>query len=180
MAFFIINMSDKILVAYASRTGTTEGVARAIGETMAGEGLQVDVLTMKDVTDLTHYRAVVAGSAVQGQKWLPEAMEFIQTHQAILAHKPFAAFSVCMTLAMKNGEKYRWAVSEWLEPLRTLVKPVSEGLFAGALDISKIPALGDRLKFRLSVLFGVWKQGDHRNWDAIHSWARELKPVLAG
>jgi menaquinone-dependent protoporphyrinogen oxidase len=173
-------MPDKILVTYASRTGATEGVARAIGETMAGQGLQVEVLSMKDVTDPTPYRAVVAGSAVQGQKWLPEAIEFLQAHQAVLSGKPCAVFSVCMTLAMKNGEKYRRAVSEWLKPVRKIVKPVSEGLFAGVLDISKIPSAGNRLKFRLSVLFGVWKQGDHRNWDAIHSWARELKLVLAG
>jgi hypothetical protein len=46
------------------------------------------------------------------------------------------------------------------------------------LDISKIPSFSDRLKFRLSVLFGAWKEGDHRDWDAIGEWARELKPLL--
>jgi hypothetical protein len=38
--------------------------------------------------------------------------------------------------------------------------------------------LSDRLKFRLSVLFGVWSEGDHRNWDAIHAWAASLSPLL--
>ena len=38
------------------------------------------------------------------------------------------------------------AVQTW--PVHALVKPASEGLFAGALDISKIPSFGDRLKFR--------------------------------
>jgi hypothetical protein len=46
---------------------------------------------------------------------------------------------------------------------------LKEGLFAGALDISKIPSFSDRLKFRISFIFGVWKEGDHRNWDAIRS-----------
>ncbi len=41
--------------------------------------------------DLTPYRAVVAGSAMQGAKWLPEALQFVQTHQSALASKPFAA-----------------------------------------------------------------------------------------
>ena len=37
----------------------------------------------------------------------------------------------------------------------------------------------DRLKFRLSVAFGVWKEGDHRDWNAIRAWAQSLYPLLA-
>ncbi|MBN1428811.1 MAG: flavodoxin domain-containing protein [Anaerolineae bacterium] len=171
-------MDERILVTYATCTGSTAGVAEAIGKTLADGGAQVDVLTMKDVTDLAPYQAVVAGSAIQGSKWLPEAMQFVRAHQAELARKPFAAFLVCMTLAMRNGEKYRPHVVEFLAPVRALVQPVSEGQFAGVLDISKIPSFGDRLKFRLSVLLGVWSQGDHRNWSAIRTWAESLRPRL--
>ena len=171
-------MNNRILVAYASGTGSTAGVAEAIGKTLVEGGAQVEVLPMKDVQDLAPYRAVVAGSAIQGRKWLPEAMQFMQTHQATLAHKPFAAFLVCMTRAMPSADKYRQGVAAWLEPVRALVKPVSEGLFAGALDISKIPSLGDRLKFRLSVIFGVWSEGDHRDWNAICAWAESIRPLL--
>ena len=86
-----------------------------------------------------------------------------------LTQKPFAAFLVCMTLAMPSADKYRPAVAEWLAPVRARVKPVSEGLFAGGLDISKMPSFNDRLKFRLSVILGVWKEGDHRDWNAIRA-----------
>jgi menaquinone-dependent protoporphyrinogen oxidase len=171
-------MPKNILVTYASRTGSTAGVAEAIGQTLAESGAQVEVRRMQDVQDLTPYQAVVAGSAIRGAQWLPEAKQFIQTHQATLAHKPFAAFLVCMTLAMRNGEQYRSHVATWLDPVRRLVKPVSEGLFAGGLDISKIPSFSDRLKFRLSVLFGVWSEGDYRDWDAIRAWAESLRPLL--
>ena len=171
-------MSNKILIAYASRAGSTAGVAEAIGQALTESGVPVEVRPMKDVTDLAPYRAVVAGSAIQGGKWLPEAMQFIQTHQAALAHKPFAAFLVCMTLAMPKANQYRPHVASWLEPVRALVKPVSEGLFAGALDIRKIPSFGNRLKFRLSVVFGVWHEGDHRDWNAIRAWADSIRPRL--
>ena len=172
-------MSNKILVTYASRSGSTAGVAEAIGKTLAESGAQVDVLPMQEVNDLTPYRAVVAGSAIRGEQWLPEAMQFMQTHQAALAQKPFAAFLVCMTLAMPKRRQIPPARGDFLQPVRALVKPVSEGLFAGALDISKIPSFRDRLKFRLSVIFGVWKEGDHRDWNAIRAWAANLKPILA-
>jgi len=171
-------MSNKILVAYASQAGSTAGVAEAIGKSLAESGAQVDVRPMQDVQDLAPYRAVVAGSAIHGRQWLPEAMQFMQVHQAALAHKPFAAFLVCMTLAMPGADKYRQHVAGFLQPVRALVKPVSEGLFAGALDIGKVPSFGDRLKFRLSVILGVWSEGDHRDWNAIRAWAESLRPLL--
>lgn len=171
-------MSDKILVAYASRAGSTAGVAETIGKTLAEGGVQVEVRPMQEVEDLTPYRAVVAGSAIQNKQWLPEAMQFMRTHQAALSQRPFAAFLVCMTLAMKNANKYRGFVKDFLQPVRTLVTPVSEGLFAGVLDISKASSASDRFKFRLSVLFGVWSEGDHRDWNAIRTWAESIRPLL--
>ena len=170
-------MPNKILVAYASRTGTTASVAEAIGKTLAEHGAEVDVVDMKDVRDLTVYKAAVIGSAIQNHQWLPEAMDFVRANRATLNAMPAAAFLVCMTLAMRRGD-YRDQVSAWLDPVRALVKPVSVGLFPGALDISKIPSAGDRFKFRLSVLFGVWSEGDHRDWSAIRAWTESLPPLL--
>ena len=83
-----------------------------------------------------------------------------------------------MTLAMKNAHKYRGFAADFLQPVRALVKPVSEGLFAGVLDISKVPSASDRFKFRLSILFGVWSEGVHRDWKAINSWAESIYPLL--
>jgi menaquinone-dependent protoporphyrinogen oxidase len=178
-------MADKILVTYATRTGSTAGVAEAIGKTLAEGGAQVEVRPMKDfmkdikgAQDLAAYGAVVAGSAIQGAKWLPEAMQFVQTHRAALSGKPFAAFLVCMTLAMPAADKYRADVAKWLAPVRALVRPVSEGLFPGILDISQVPSFGDKLKFRLSVALGVWSEGDHRDWNAVRAWAESLRPLL--
>ena len=171
-------MSDRILVAYASQAGSTAGVAEAIGRTLAESGAQVDVRPMRDVQDLGPYRAVVAGSAIHGGKWLPEAMQWMKGHQAALLQKPFAAFLVCITLSMRDADKYRPGVADWMQPVRALVRPVGEGLFAGALDFSKLPVTKDTLFMHLPVIFGAWKLGDHRDWDAIRTWAADLKPLL--
>ena len=171
-------MNNKILVTYATRAGSTAGVSEAIAKTLREHGAQVDVISMQEVANVANYQAVVAGSAIQNRQWLPEAVQFVQTHQSILSQKPFAMFAVCMTLAMKNGEKYRPQISEWLTPVHRLVQPVSEGIFAGVLDIGKIPSFGDRLKFRLSVAFGVWSEGDHRDWNAIREWANGFHSQL--
>ena len=171
-------MQNLILVTYASRTGSTKEVAESIGKILAAEDFEVDILPMQQVSGLGRYQAVVAGSAIQNQQWLPEAMDFVKNNRAELSQNPFAMFSLCMTLAMRNGEKYRPQVSEWINPVRKLVSPISEGIFAGTLDISKIPNFSDRLKFRLSVIFGVWSEGDHRDWDAINSWVKSLHPLM--
>jgi menaquinone-dependent protoporphyrinogen oxidase len=171
-------MSDRILVTYASRTGSTAEVAEAIGKTLAEGGAHVDVVPMDDVKDLSAYRAVVAGSAVRGSKWLPEAVQFIQTHCLALAQKRFAMFTVCITMAMKNAEKYRIGVTGWVDPVRAMVRPVHEGLFAGRLDFSKLPFNWDTLMLRLAVAFGIFPRGDHRDWNAVRAWAKELSLVL--
>lgn len=168
----------RILVTYATRTGWIPGVAEAIGRTLAESGAQVDVLPMQDVKDLSLYKAVVAGSAIQNKQWLPEAMHFVRIHQAELSSKPFAAFLVCMTLALKNGETYRPFVQEFMAPVRSLVRPVSEGCFAGGLEVRRVPSLGTRINFHLSILFGVWKEGDHRDWNAIRAWSENVRKQL--
>jgi menaquinone-dependent protoporphyrinogen oxidase len=171
-------MSNKILVTYASQAGSTTGVAEAIGKTLSEGGAQVDVIPMKNVKDLSPYQAVVAGSPIHGQKWLPEAMQFLRDHQSELACKPFAAFMVCITLSMANADQYRAGLKDWMKPIRILVRPVSEGYFAGGLDFSKLPFSFNVLAMRLVVLSGTWKEGDHRDWNAIRAWATSLTPLL--
>jgi menaquinone-dependent protoporphyrinogen oxidase len=171
-------MTTKILVTYASRTGSTAEVAERIAEILQVEGRVVSVVSMKDAGDLSLYDAVVVGSAVQNQQWLPEAIAFINVNNKKLAATTTAMFTVCMTLAMENGEEFRDAISEWMAPARRVLQPSSEAIFAGALNIDKIPSFGDRLKFRIGVLSGVWNEGDHRDFDAIEAWARELSSIL--
>ena len=171
-------MNDKILITYATCTGSTAGVAETIAKILSENGMPVDLLPMQEVKNLEPYQAVVVGSGIQDRQWLPEAMRFLQNHHVILARKPVATFSLCMTLAMKNGEKYRPEIMKWLALVRRIARPVSEGVFAGVLDIAKIPSFSDRMKFRLSVLFGVWSEGDHRDWNAIKAWTNELSSHL--
>lgn len=171
-------MPNRILVTYASRTGSTAEVAETITKTMVEGGAQVDLVPMNEVKDLSPYQAVVAGSAIRGSKWLPEAVQFVQDHQTKLAQKKCALFTVCITMAMKNAVNYRSGVMGWVAPMRAMVRPLSEELFAGRLDFSKLPLNKDTLGLRLSVAMGIFPRGDHRDWNAIRTWAQSLGPIL--
>ena len=170
-----------ILVTYASRSGSTAEIAEAIGENLTKRGLSVDVRPMTEVTGVAQYQAVVAGSAVRQQEWLPEAIQFLEAHQHELAHKPVATFEVCMALATKNSARYQRALqtaSAWMAPARQLVNPVSEGYFAGVLELKKIKELRFRIALGAMVRLRLFPEGDHRDWDAIDNWANTLPAKL--
>lgn len=171
-------MNKKILVTYASRSGSTAEIAEAISKTLGEHGALVDLLPMQAVQSLSMYSAVVAGSPIRKSKWLPEALQFIQDHQAELAGIRVATFTVSITLAMSNGGQYRQAVRQWTAPILAYVKPVSEGLFAGRLDFTKLPPTLDTLKMRLAAAFGIFPKDDRRDWNAIRAWAETLHPLL--
>jgi menaquinone-dependent protoporphyrinogen oxidase len=169
-------MKDKILIAYASQAGSTAEVADAIGKSLAVNGTSVDVRPVKEVTDLSLYKSVVVGSAIHSGNWLPEAVQFVQDHQSQLNQIPTAYFLVCM-MAAKDTEESRKFVSEYLEPVRIMVKPVAEGRFAGALTLKKYSFI-DGLGLRIFLAYLKLKEGDYRNWEAINAWAEQLRPQL--
>lgn len=165
-------MNDKILVACASRAGSTGEVAEAIGKVLCEGGAAVDVRLAKDVTDLSPYRAVVVGSGIRVGKWLPEAVEFVETHREALSHIPVAYFAVCLTLK-EDTEENRREVSTYLESVCEIVQPVDVGLFAGAMDYSKLP-------FILRLVMKAMKspKGDFRDWEIIRAWADRVHDRL--
>ncbi len=169
-------MTKKILVTYASQSGSTGGVAEAIGKTLAEGGAHVDVRPVQAVTSLDGYTAVVLGSAIHSGKWLPEAVSFLQANQARLRQLPTAFFLVCM-MAAADTEMNRNVIDQWLVEEQALVRPVAVGRFAGALFPNKY-FLTTAIGLRIFLAYLKLPGGDYRRWEAIHAWAESTRPLL--
>jgi len=166
------DMQSRLLVAYATAAGSTIGVAEAIGKTLATSGHGVDVKPFKNNPSLEGYQAVILGSAVHGGRWLPEATEFIQDHQAELTRVPVAVFCVHI-MNLGTDEKSSKKRLAYLDPVRSLLPIVDEAYFAGkGID----PDTSSRFERFMASLMQI-PPGDKRDWDKINTWAGNIKGI---
>ncbi len=192
---------DKILVTYATNSGSTSEVAKAVMEELQKSGAQVELLPVAQVSDLASYSAVVVGAPmIMG--WHQAALSFLRKNKAALGKIPLAVFVTCMNLtatgetslqgvpvsvdknlpkppkvANRLSFKERYSrVSNYLRPIlrASARKPVSVGVFGGQLNYSRMQWWA----MIFVVLILQAPAGDRRNWDAIRAWARGLPDLF--
>jgi menaquinone-dependent protoporphyrinogen oxidase len=164
-------MKGPILVAYASRYGSTQEVAETIGATLRGRGLRVDVRPAAEVKDLGEYGGVVLGGGIYMGRWHREARAFVKHFAGQLAGLPVALFA----LGPVNDKPEHVAGAE--KQFRTAVdklpvEPFATHLFGGVVDPQK-----------LRFPFNHMPAADLRDWAEVRAWAGELagsvEPVKA-
>ena len=165
------DLSNRILVAYASRYGSTAEIAQAIGKVLSDDAT-VDVLSMTEVADPAAYDAAVVGAPIYSSDWMPEATEWVKSHGPAWKKMRTACFVVSLRLRDVTQE-IRTVEEAAINVEKVILNPVSVGLFAGALDYSKLGAI-----VKLQVQTKGLPEGDFRDWAAIRSWAAEIKPLL--
>lgn len=158
-------MTKRILLTYATRAGSTIGVADAIGAELRQRGLEVDVQPVTANPTLSAYEAVILGSAIRMANWLPEMVEFIKTNQSALQSRPVALFTVHI-LNIGADETSRAARLAYLNTVRPLLNPVDEVFFTGKIDLVTLSFVD-----RLMVKMVKSPIGDFRDWDGIRVWS---------
>lgn len=165
----------KLLVGYASAHGSTREIAERIAIRIAEHGHTADIRAMSAIQGIEGYNAVVLGSAVHDQKWLPEATGFVRGNLDALASRPVWLFSVGMPGAMRG----RWRELVMREKPMVIaafadaVGPRDHRLFSGVVRRGDLPIAG-RLVFRA---MGA-RYGDHRDWAEIDAWAGKIAAEL--
>ena len=168
------------LITYASEFGTTGEVAVAIGDVLCQEGKTVETKWVKNVKDINNYDEVIIGSAIHNGNWMSDAIEFVTDNQHILSKLPVAYFFTCIELSKRNEKAERKAMeySDKLHALSPQVKPVSVGRFAGVMDYSKMSFFYRQIAKVICLTVMRVKEGDYRDWDAIHAWAKDTQLKL--
>lgn len=83
----------RVLVAYGSKRGGTEGLAQAVGEGLSDAGHSVEVLPAGKVASLERYDGVVVGGALYAWFWHRDARRFVKRHLEALQQRPVWFFS---------------------------------------------------------------------------------------
>ncbi len=166
-------MEKKILVVYASRSGSTAQASDAIAHELSSiEGVTAEAVSVKSANDITLYDVIVLGTAIRMGRQLPEMISFVKSYLPILRTKKIALFGFCMTLK-DDTPANRKIVGAYCNQLTSLISPVDIQLFAGKVNPARLGLLA-----RMAVRMVKAPVGDFRKWEDIKAWARALNSKL--
>ena len=157
----------RILVAYASKHGATEELARSIGTTIGEQGFAVDVRPVGEIDDLERYDALVLGSAVYMGAWLESARKLVDERRDAIRARPTWLFSS----GPIGGEDTVGSID--VTELVATTNARDHHLFGGRLDRSTLTP-GERFLARLLRA----DDGDFREWDAAVAWGTAIARTL--
>jgi menaquinone-dependent protoporphyrinogen oxidase len=155
-----------LLIAYASKHGSTQGIAERIAEKLRQMGKKAETRSVDTVEDPESYEALVIGSAIYYGSWLKVATEWVHRNQAILATRPVWLFSSGpLGTEVQDAEQQPKEMAEFQQAIR----PREQRIFFGTLEHS-------HLSFAERVMVKAVRapEGDFRDWEAIDAWAASI------
>lgn len=194
----------RVLVAYATRHGSTVKVAETVAAELRAAGCEAEIRPVADAPSAAGYDAIVVGGPmILG--WHKQAVKFVNAEGHTLASVPAAYFITAASLTDdgtdvvdgvpivkdpwlakkpnppgKLSRRQRYALpSHYLgDVLRKTspARPRQVAFFAGSIDLTKMNILE---KLFVMLVIGA-SPGDGRHWDAVGEWARGLPQVLFG
>ncbi len=146
---------DTVLVAYATRRGSTREVAADVARVIRERGFGVEICPAREVKSLDRYAAVVLGGALYMGRWHKDARKLLKLRRHELESLPVAVFAMGPSdtepeAIAKSGAQLAKALDAVTE-----VRPFSTTIFGGVIK-----------KKRTTV--------DARDWEAIQAWAEEV------
>ncbi|WP_019875259.1 flavodoxin domain-containing protein [Sporichthya polymorpha] len=164
-------MDGRVLVAYGSKCGSTKEIAEAIAMELRLHRLDVDVRPADVVMSVHPYEFVILGSAIYAGRWRRPAMRLLRRERKALMARRVWLFQSGLSVT---------GPGPWKDPtppdVATLAAEIGVSrpvTFAGALLPETARGLLPRLMARTK------SAGEHRDWDRIRAWAREISAEIA-
>jgi menaquinone-dependent protoporphyrinogen oxidase len=171
----------RVLVVYASKYGSTKGIAERIGYTLNESGQSASTVSALAAGQVDGYDAYVIGSATYMFSWLKEAADFVRRNAELLRTKPVWLFSsgpIATDTKDAQGREIReTTVPKEMAELRGLIQPRDHHVFWGAFDHTKLN-FTHRMVYAMPAMKKLMVDGDYRDWDEIDAWAKSIAASL--
>jgi menaquinone-dependent protoporphyrinogen oxidase len=161
-----------VLVAYASKRGSTAEIAETVAATLRREGLGVCLKRAEEVPSLEGFDAVVLGSAVYTKRWRGDARHFLKKHRKALKQRPFWVFS---SGPVGDPSKDN---PDWIEPPKIAEKVEEMGARGHVAFGGCLPAEPKGFMEKTMVEGTPREYRDRRDWAEIRDWAHEIASQL--
>jgi menaquinone-dependent protoporphyrinogen oxidase len=161
-----------VLVAYATKYGSTREVAEAVASVLVERGIDAVVRPADEVRSLDDYSAVVLGTALYFFMWRGEAHRFLRRNRKALSAMPVALFG--LGPIEDTPEQFEGAQGHLDKGLAKHVwlSLVSTAVFGGRLDPAHLRFPDNNPAMRA---MGVV---DLLDFDAVRAWAGGLFEAL--
>jgi menaquinone-dependent protoporphyrinogen oxidase len=159
----------RVLVAVASRHGSTREIGEAIAEVLVTSGFDVEMADPDDVENVEHFEAVVLGSSVYVGRWAAAARAFVDRFAGRLAQRPVWLFSS----GPVGDPPAPLGDPEEVAAIMRRMGARGHKTFAGRLDRG-----GLALAERAVVALVQAEQGDFRAWPEVEDWAARIAEDL--
>ena len=175
-------MTERTLICYGTRYGSTGEIAERIAEIHRGKGLSVSVVNLKkeNVVDLVSYDLVIVGSGIQVDKWTKEPLNFLKRNREVLSEKRVAIYVSCgsandPTKCDEATEKYLQRVADEFPEIAF----IAMGLFGPKYDSTQGNFLMKKIMKKMLEELSEDPENpaevmDLRDWTKIEQWAASL------
>jgi len=164
---------NRVLVVYGTKRGCTREIADGIGERLAADGANVEVLQAAEAPAPDGYDAVVVGSGIRMSQWHEPVRAWVDANAMALREMPVESYTACLTIV--NEPERIDEIGSWSRTVEHAagVTVVDSGIIAGWF-VPRQFGLLERI-----VLMGMkTPQGDFRDFAAIDAWADKIAPEL--
>ncbi|MHA1264048.1 MAG: flavodoxin domain-containing protein [Candidatus Helarchaeota archaeon] len=187
-------VEPRVLIAYASRYGTTETTANDLAQIFNGFNITTDLVDLKSIKekswpDINSYNGIIVGSGIRIGKWMKEPQKFLKKIKMDIenSNKVLGIFVSCTT-CLTDPQK---AKAEYLEKIVVDLglKPDIYKAMGPILDFSETTRIGRIARAVLKKVaendlkaagfqIDFEKRNDLRDPTQIHTFAENFANLL--
>ena len=170
-------MQSRVLVAYGTHHGATQGIAERIAASLRAHQVDATAIPVESVHNAAGYDGYVIGSAVYATHWLGSVKSFVHRNRALLKHHPVWLFS---SGPLSNDPcELTEATPREVADIERDVEARGHLVFAGAWDRGAKPiGLLERAMSVIPAAREALPAADYRDWEAIDVFASRIAGEL--